>query len=293
MVKVLSVYKKIEYLRRRYYNILSGKNSLLALISETEVAEQVYNSNAIEQSILSFEETEKILLQIDLDRYVSDRDIFEAKNLARVVSYIDNKAKEQDLNLDIILFLHKILLSNIRDDVAGRLRNKDEYVKVGNHIAPSPHEVKFLLEQALAEYFGSNSENIIKRIAKFHLGFENIHPFVDGNGRIGRVINNYLLIREGYVAINIKFIDRKKYYQAFRNFDLTGDTSIMEEIVGRALVHSYNKRLAYMEDKKIIKLSEYAKINKISYTNLLNKAGRQTISAFMEKGVWKIGIDAK
>lgn len=56
----------------------------------------------------------------------------------------------------------------------------------------------------------------------------NIHPFIDGNGRIGRVINNYLLIREGFVPINIKFVDRKTYYTAFQAFDSQGSMSVME-----------------------------------------------------------------
>ena len=86
-----------------------------------------------------------------------------------------------------------------------------------------------------------------------------LHPFIDGNGRIGRILNNYLLIREGFVPINIKFIDRNKYYEAFREFDLKGSTAIMEEIVGKAITNSYYKRLAYLEGKKIITLAEYAK----------------------------------
>ena len=142
----------------------------------------------------------------------------------------------------------------------------------------------------LVEYQAMSHENIIKRIAKLHLAFEYTHPFVDGNGRIGRVINNYLLIREGFVPMNIKFIDRKRYYEAFREFDTTGATGIMEEIVGRALANSYHKRLAYLEGKKIIPLIEYAKTNKISHSNLINKANRQTIEAFLEKDIWKIGV---
>ena len=93
------------------------------------------------------------------------------------------------------------------------------------------------------------------------------------------------------MPINIKFIDRKKYYEAFRDFDLKGVTGIMEEIVGKALTNSYHKRLAYLEGKKIITLVEYAKSNKLSHSNLINKATRQTIEAFLEKGVWKIGIE--
>ncbi len=291
MPRTSIAFNKINLLRERYYKALIGKEALIKLINEAEVAEQVYNSNAIENSTLSLEETEKILLQIDLERYISEREIFEAKNLARVVEYTDKKAKDQELSPEIILLLHKMLISNIRDEIAGRFRKGDEYVRVGSHIAPAPKEIEGSLQKMFAEYNATSHENIIKRIARLHLTFEYLHPFMDGNGRIGRVINNYLFIREGFVPINIKFIDRQKYYQAFREFDLTGKTSIMEDIVGKALTNSYHKRLAYLESKKIVTLSDYAKKNKISHSNLINKATRQTIEAFLEKGVWKIGED--
>ena len=95
MSKTFNAFNKINYLRERYYKALIGKEALISLIAETEVAEQVYNSNAIENSTLTLEETEKILLQIDLDRFITEQEIFEAKNLARVVLYINKKAKEQ------------------------------------------------------------------------------------------------------------------------------------------------------------------------------------------------------
>jgi len=288
MAKTSVVFNKINTLRERYYKASIGKDALLALVSEAEISDQVYNSNAIENSTLSLEETEKILLQIDLDRYISEREIFEAKNLARVVSYINKRAKEQELSFEVILSLHKMLMSNIRDEIAGRFRCDNEFVRVGSHIAPSPKEINESLEKMLSEYNAKSHDSIIKRIARLHLAFEYLHPFMDGNGRIGRVINNYLLIREGFVPINIKFIDRKKYYNAFKEFDEKGATTIMEEIVGKALTNSYHKRLAYLEGKKIITLSDYAKINKISHSNLINKANRQTIEAFLEKGTWKI-----
>ena len=84
--------------------------------------------------------------------------------------------------------------------------------------------------------------------------------------------------------------DPNKYYEAFKEFDTKGTGTIMEEIVGRALTNSYHKRLAYLEGKKIITLAEYGKRHKLSHSNLINKAGRQTIEAFLEKGVWKIGV---
>jgi len=290
MPKILNVYSKINKLRERYYSLSSGKEALLSIINETEIPEQVFNSNAIENSTLSLEETEKILLQIDLDRYASEREIFEAKNLAKVVLLISEKAKKEELSLSVILSLHKILLTGIRDEIAGRFRKKGEYAKVGSHIGLDPELIEEKLEKIIIEYKSNISENIIKRLAKLHLNLESIHPFVDGNGRIGRVINNYVLVREGYVPINIKFIDRVKYYEAFREFDDKGETKIMEEIIGKAICNSYYKRITYLEGKEIVSLLEYAKRKKLSYPNLLNKAKRQTIEAFLERGSWKIGI---
>lgn len=284
------IVKQILALKSRYLRLEPERKSLISLLNETEVAEQVYNSNAIENSTLSLEETEKILLQINLDRYINERELFEAKNLARVVDYINTKAVEQELSLDVMLLLHKMLLRNIRDDIAGRFRNENEWVRVANHIAPNPSEVSKLLHEMLVEYHTQHTGNIVKRIALLHLTFEHIHPFVDGNGRIGRVLNNYVLIREQFVPINIKYSNRKEYYDAFQEFDQKKQTTIMESIVSKALCQSYHKRLAYMEGKKIISLSDYAKQTKTAHSNLLNKANRQTIEAFLEKGVWKIGV---
>ncbi len=290
MSRKKAVFSMIDSLRERYIRALPGKESLSALLSEAEVVEQVYNSNAIENSTLSLEETEKILLQIDLDRFISERELFETKNLARVVSYIQTKAKSEEMNLDMLLLLHKMLISNIRDDIAGQFRQDKEYVRVGNYIAPPPDQVIPLLSNMFIEYHAKSSDSIVTRIARLHLMFEHIHPFVDGNGRIGRVLNNYTLIREGYVPINIKFIDRARYYDAFKAYDVDRNVTQMEDIVGKALTNSYHKRLAYLEGRRIISLAEYAKERRLGRTNVINKAHRQTIEAFLENGVWKIGI---
>jgi len=290
MPNTFQVFRRIQDLQIRYLKALAGKESLLRLIYESEVTEQVYNSNAIENSTLSLEETDKILNQIDLDRFVNERELFEAKNLARVVDYIDQKAKQEELTLDLMLLLHKMLISNIRDEIAGRFRKSDEWVRVGSYIATDPAMVIEQLENMMIIYRTSAEESIITRITRFHLSFEQIHPFVDGNGRIGRVLNNCLLIREGHVPINIKFIDRSDYYDAFAAFDQESDLSLMEQIVGKALTSSYHKRLAYLEGKRIIPLAEYAKGSQESHSNLLNKAKRQTIEAFWERGKWKIGL---
>ncbi|CAC9659157.1 hypothetical protein [uncultured Gammaproteobacteria bacterium] len=282
--------EKIIDLKKRYHRAIDGRRSTVDLIDSAEISEHIYNSNAIENSTLSLEETEKILLEIELDRYVSPREIFEAKNLERVMRYINKNTDKNVLNESVILLLHQMLISNIDDTIAGRFRQDGELVRVGSHIAPMPSEIDERMKDMLIEYHTTDTKNIVTRISTLHLAFEHTHPFVDGNGRIGRVINNYLLIRAGYVPINIKFINRAQYYDAFSEYDLTGKVKKMEEIVYKALLNSFHKRLAYLAGKKIIKLADYAKAEKISYSNLLNKANRQTIEAFLEKSVWKIGI---
>ena len=291
MTRKPSSFEQIQVLRERYYKALPGKESLVRTINKAEIPEHVYNSNAIENSTLTLEETEKILLEVDLERFVSVREIHEAKNLARVMLYVEEKAKEKELDTEMILLLHKMLIGNIDEKIAGRFRQDDEWVRVGAYVAPGPKEVQSLVRDLLSSYASDKTSHIISQIARFHLEFEHIHPFCDGNGRIGRVLNNFILLREGYVPINIAFADRARYYEAFKEYDERQVLKTMEEIVGRALTESYHKRLAYLESKKIIPLKEYAKTSKDSYSNLLNKAQRQTIETFQEKGVWKISAD--
>jgi Fic family protein len=290
MSNISQTFAAVKKLRERYYTAITGKESLLQMIAQAEVSEQVYNSNAIENSTLTLEETDKILLELQLKRYVSERELFETKNLASVVKYIEKRSVESDLHFGIIVSLHKMLLTNIRDDIAGRFRIPGEWVRVGSHIAPNPIEIENRLEILLTAYKANTSDSIITKIAKFHLGFEYIHPFVDGNGRIGRVLNNYLLMRDGYVPINIQFGDRSEYYSAFNEFHNKKSIKKMEEVVGRSLTNSYHKRLAYLENKSILPLREYVRQTKSTHSNVLNKAKRQTIEAFTEHGKWWIGV---
>ncbi|MBU4082458.1 Fic family protein, partial [Patescibacteria group bacterium] len=157
-----------------------------------------FANSSVQEKYCKSENKHLLLSEISKKNKNIQYNIYNTKNLARVVSYIDKKAKEQELTLDVILLLHKMLISNIRDDIAGRFRKDNEFVRVGNYIAPNPKEVLDRLEKMMVEYNAASSENIIKRIAKLHLAFEYTHPFNDGNGRIGRVLNNYLLIREGF-----------------------------------------------------------------------------------------------
>ena len=281
--------QRISELFVQYQLKTTGKESLLAMVDDVEIAERVYNSNAIENSTLTLPETEKILLQLEIRRHISLREVFEAKNLAQVYEYIKKTAPQQPLTIDILLLLHKMLLTNIRDEVAGRFRKEGEMVRVGNHIGLPSEFIDTRIQELLTRYNSEMNIPFIHRIAQLHTEFESIHPFIDGNGRIGRVLNNYLLIREGFPPIIVRNKEKETYYSALRSYDDSHNSKPMIRIVELTVLESLHKRLAYLDGLEIIPLSQYAETSQNSFHTLLNTARRQTIPAFREKGVWKIG----
>ncbi len=280
--------QKIVILKKEYDRLRLQKDSLLKLIDEAEIPESVYNSNAIENSTLTLKETEKILLEMEVSRNISLREVFEAKNLAQVMEYIRINPKGE-FSKETILLLHKMLLGNIDDKIAGRFRGEGEYVRVGTHIAPPPEHLERLIRNTLIEY-SSPEGYFVYKIAKFHLDFEVIHPFNDGNGRIGRLIVNYQLLKLGFPGLIIRDKEKKYYYRAFIEYRDNKSTKRMEKILTLALLESLNKRVAYLKGLDIITLSEFEHSQKKSLSALLNAAKRQTMPAFREKGIWKIGI---
>jgi len=282
---------RLTALKSEYDTLRKGKESLLVMIDEAEVPESVYNSNAIENSTLTLKETEKILLDMEVSRDVSLREVYEAKNLARVISYIRNKSQETEVNREVILLLHKMLIGSIDEKIAGRFRKLGECVRVGTHVAPAPEHVEKMIEAVLLEYTSDLTNYFLDKIAKFHLDFETVHPFCDGNGRIGRVLICFQLQRLGFPMIIIRDREKKDYYKSFSEYRDEKNTKNMERVISLGLMESLHKRITYLKGQKIITLSEYTKIHKLSAPGMINSARRQNIPAFREKGVWKIGED--
>jgi len=148
-----------------------------------------------------------------------------------------------------------------------------------------------MVDAILSEYESNINDYPIDKIAKFHLDFEMIHPFLDGNGRIGRVIVNFQLNKLGFPNLIIRDKEKKIYYQSFREYNDSKSTKTMEKIIVLALFESLHKRISYLKGESIIQLSEYAKSREKSLNSLINLARRQTIPAFRERGVWKIGVE--
>lgn len=281
---------KIKTLKKEYERLKDGKEALLKLLNEVELPELVYNSNAIENSTLTLKETEKILLELETARKVNIRELFEAKNLARVAEYLETRP-ELELSVENFLLLHRMLIGAIDDSIAGRLRGEREHVRVGTHIAPAPEHVERLLGNLLDDFASSHDRYFLDNVAFFHLEFERIHPFNDGNGRIGRVLINLQLAKLGYPPIIIRNKGKFDfYYPLFQKFVDSKDYDGMSDLLALALQESLHKRLAYLKGLEVIRLTDFANQEGLAPNAQLNAAKRQTIPAFREKNVWKIGV---
>jgi Fic family protein len=279
---------KIEALHQQYKSLAKGNELLLKEIALAEIPEMVYNSNAIENSTLTLEDTEKILSGGNLLRKVNVREVYETKNLAKLTETVLEKNKSK-LNIKLILGLHKTLLTHIDDNIAGRFRSGKEWVRVGNHLGANPQFVSTLMQELVDNYNQNKTNYFLDSIAHFHAEFETIHPFVDGNGRMGRVLINLQLMNVGLPPIIIQNKSKHtEYYPLFTQYQSTMKFGGFTELFALLLQETLHKRITILTAKKIIPLSIWASQNAVKPNVAANKAKRQTIPAFRLREKWMI-----
>jgi len=279
---------KIEALHQQYKSLAKGNELLLKEIALAEIPEMVYNSNAIENSTLTLEDTEKILSGGNLLRKVNVREVYETKNLAKLTETVLEKNKSK-LNIKLILGLHKTLLTHIDDNIAGRFRSGKEWVRVGNHLGANPQFVTTHMQELVDNYSQNKTNYFLDSIAHFHAEFETIHPFVDGNGRMGRVLINLQLMNVGLPPIIIQNKSKHtEYYPLFTHYQSTMKFGGFTELFALLLQETLHKRITILTAKKIIPLSIWASQNTIKPNVAANKAKRQTIPAFRLREKWMI-----
>jgi Fic family protein len=282
---------RIADLQAVFTALAKGNERVLNEIALAEIAEMVYNSNAIENSTLSLDDTEKILAGGSLRRNVSVREVYEAKNLANITASLLEK-DQHPLTLELILGLHKSLLTNIDDAIAGRFRSGKEWVRIGNHLGANPQFVPALMQELVDGYNRAEHSYFLDAIAHFHAEFETIHPFVDGNGRMGRVLVNLQLMNAGLPPIIIQNKSKHtEYYPLFTNYQSTLKFGGFTQLFAVLLQEALHKRIALLSAKRIIPLSVWASQNAIKGNVAANKAKRQTIPAFRLREKWMIAED--
>ena len=283
---------KIEKLLEEYRCASEGNERALYEIAVAEIPEMVYNSNAIENSTLTLKETEDIILHDQMLRDHEIREVFEAKNLAKVTAELLKNPQERLTN-GLVLSLHKMLLTGISDDIAGRYRRGKEWVRIGAHVGANPAFVSGMMMALMEQYSQrTDSQYFLDNIAHFHAEFETIHPFVDGNGRIGRVLINQQLMALGYPPIIIQSKSKlTDYYPLFDEYRRDSKYEGFTELFASLLMESLHKRITLLTKPRIITVSAWAKQNGIKGNVAANKAARQTIPAFRMNEKWMIASD--
>lgn len=197
-------------------------------LTEEFAVEYTYNSNAIEGNTLTLRETDLVLQGLTIAQkpirehleIVSHKEAFDF-----VLEMV--KAKEP-MSESLIKQIHFLVLADKRKD-RGVYRQIPVKILGAKHEPVQPYLIKPKMEQLMESYHDS-TEHVISKLARFHIEFESIHPFIDGNGRCGRLLVNLELMKAGYPPIDIKFSDRLAYYDAFDNYYEINNSLAMEKL---------------------------------------------------------------
>jgi len=212
----------------------------LQRLREEFLIEYTYNSNAIEGNTLTLQETALVLEGITIDKKPL-KDQLEAVGHRDAFVYVQELVKNHiPFSESIIKQIHTLVLMDRPED-RGVYRRIPVRIMGAYHVPPDPVLVPEQMENLVAEFEANKKMHPIERAALFHLKFEGIHPFVDGNGRTGRLILNLMLMQAGYPPINVKYSDRKRYYEAFDDYYRDNHTAAMLHIFS-SNIHSELKK---------------------------------------------------
>ena len=200
----------------------------VARLTEEFIVEYTYNSNAIEGNTLTLRETDMVLRGLTIDQKPL-KEHMEAVGHKDAFDFVCELVKSNEpITERIIKQIHYLVLADKKDD-RGVYRRVPVRIMGASHEPAQPYLIEQKMEQLLIDY-NNSSEHIITKLAKFHIEFEGIHPFIDGNGRTGRLLVNLELMKAGYPPIDIKFTDRLSYYNAFDEYYVKHNLSAMEKL---------------------------------------------------------------
>jgi Fic family protein len=200
----------------------------VARLNEEFTVEYTYNSNAIEGNTLTLRETDMVLRGLTIDKKPL-KDHMEAIGHKEAFEFVSELVKEKEpLTESIIKQIHFLVLLDKKDD-RGVYRRIPVRIMGAQHEPAQPYMIVPKMTELLLDY-NSREENIITKLARFHIEFEGIHPFIDGNGRTGRLLVNLELMKAGCPPINIKFTDRVAYYNAFDENHVKHNLDAMEKL---------------------------------------------------------------
>ena len=205
------LYRKLEKIRKNFQVEWkrTPKSAQEKELQEISIA-FTYNTNAIEGSTITLEETREIIHdKISPNKPL--RDVRETESHSKV--FLEMLKKDEKITKKLLLNWHREIFEETKQDIAGKFR--DYLVRVGPYLAPDWQDVEDLMKN-LIDFIDKNKDiNPVELSGRVHYRFEGIHPFGDGNGRIGRLLMNHILWHSGYPMLIIEYKKRASYYRAF------------------------------------------------------------------------------
>lgn len=241
----IPLFSRIDALKDELNNHRPLTQGEIQRLREEFLIEYTYNSNAIEGNTLTLQETAMVLEGITIDKKPL-KDHLEAVGHRDAFLYVQDIVKDNTPFTEyIIKQIHTLVLMDRPED-RGIYRRIPVRIMGAFHVPPEPVLVPELIEKLVRD-FDHTKMHPIERAAMFHLEFEGIHPFVDGNGRTGRLILNLFLMQNGYPPINVKFADRKRYYEAFDSYYRDKSSTEMTALIAEYLEERLQNILTYLE----------------------------------------------
>lgn len=256
--------------------------SIVRKLEEEFTIAWTYNSNAIEGNTLSLQETEVVLNEGITIGGKTVNEHFEAINHKKGIEYVKNIVdKKTNISEEVIRELHRIILSSIDDSEAGNYRKHNVRIVGARHIPPQSIKIPEMMSEFIRWYQNNEYKlNISQMAAELHYRFVMIHPFIDGNGRVARLLMNLFLMKNGYPPAIILKVDRKRYYRVLNQGNM-GDLEPFNNFIGRAIERTLILYLNSIipdlsEDQMFISLREAAGYCEYSqeYLSLLARKGR-------------------
>lgn len=204
---------------------------------EDFITRSTYHSNSIEGSTISYAETYAIIFNDNSFKVTATpREIFDAINhkyaLSKIIEYAET---ESVLHSGMIIDIAKMINKNINE--IGGYRKVPVRIRGAEHIPPAANEIPGRMMYLLDNYNNYYGGNIFEKIAMFHIEFERIHPFEDGNGRTGRLLLNYELLKNDVPPVVIPTERRTDYFNMIANMDIAALSSFFKELSDKEYEH--------------------------------------------------------
>ena len=185
------------------------------------------------------------------------REHLEATNHRDAIVYVEDiVAKQEGLSQWQIKNIHSLIMKGIDQDEAGRYRRENVVISGASTTPPDFLHIDREMQQLIQSHERSARMHVIERAAELHARFVKFHPFVDANGRTGRLLMNFELMKEGYPPTVIRKEDRLAYYDALDDACLTGDHGPVTGLVADAVLRSLEMYLELLPQKKVGPLAQ-------------------------------------